>query len=71
MNEFLVCWILLSVSLVMAAPVIIHKIRDDANQHDTTVESGPREKNEEIVDDGGIRLEVAVSRDAMKKELET
>ncbi|RAL62467.1 hypothetical protein DID88_005033 [Monilinia fructigena] len=31
MNELLICWILLAISLVIAAPVIIYKIRDEAD----------------------------------------
>jgi hypothetical protein len=71
MNEFLICWIILAVSLAMAAPVIIHKIRDDEDQHHTVVESGPREKIEEVVDAGENPQEAVVVGDAMAKELET
>jgi hypothetical protein len=73
-NELLICWILLAVSLAMAAPVIIHKIRDESNdedQNDATVESGPREKIDEVVDGGEVPQEAAVGGDAMAKELET
>ncbi|ESZ98865.1 hypothetical protein SBOR_0723 [Sclerotinia borealis F-4128] len=52
MNEFLICWILLTVSLVIAAPVIIHKIRDevvdaDTAGEETATETGPAEIAEE------------------------
>ncbi|KAM3070919.1 hypothetical protein ACMFMG_009830 [Clarireedia jacksonii] len=70
MNELLICWILLAVSLAMAAPVVIRKIRDAADQHDAMVESGLREKNEDTVDAGSVRQEVAVSGEVIKKELE-
>ncbi|KAI9650124.1 hypothetical protein NHQ30_000137 [Ciborinia camelliae] len=47
MNEFLICWILLAVSLVVAAPVIIHKIRDEVEGEETTTEAGPAEISQE------------------------
>ncbi|PQE25288.1 DUF895 domain membrane protein [Rutstroemia sp. NJR-2017a WRK4] len=71
MNEFLICWIILAVSLAMAAPVIIHKIRDDEDQHDAVVESGPTEKMEEAVEAREMPREAVVVGDAMAKELET
>lgn len=37
-NEFLICWVLLAVSLVVAAPVIIYKIRDETDEEDTAGE---------------------------------
>lgn len=52
MNEFLICWILLAVSLVVAAPVIIYKIRNETDEEDTAgeetaTETGPAGIDEE------------------------
>lgn len=38
MNEFLICWVLLAVSLVIATPVIIYKIRNEIDEVDNAGE---------------------------------
>ncbi|QSZ29762.1 hypothetical protein DSL72_004279 [Monilinia vaccinii-corymbosi] len=74
-NELLICWILLAVSLVIAAPVIIRKIRDEAEGGDTADEevatgAGPAEISGEKVSivEG---LEKRIERKPSGKNLET
>lgn len=74
-NEFLICWILLAVSLVIAVPVIIHKIRDEVNEEDsaeeeTATEMGPADIDKEKANNVKNQKTEA-DGELLEKELET
>ncbi|TEY49454.1 hypothetical protein BOTCAL_0286g00140 [Botryotinia calthae] len=50
-NEFLICWVLLAVSLFIAAPVIIYKVRDETDEEDTAGEETATEAGLARVDE--------------------
>ncbi|KAJ8070612.1 hypothetical protein OCU04_000985 [Sclerotinia nivalis] len=75
MNEFLICWILLAVSLVIAAPVIIYKIRDEVDEEDTAGEETAAEVGLAEIDEEKANAVKSLKKEAEEelpgKELET
>lgn len=74
-NEFLICWILLAVSLVIAVPVIIHKIRDEVNEEDSAEEETATEMEPADVDkekaNNVKNQKTEADGELLEKELET
>lgn len=70
MNELLICWILLAVSLVIAAPVIIYKIRDDADGEDTAGEETATDMGCAEISEEKASVKESSRRGAQRKQSE-
>ncbi|TGO55009.1 hypothetical protein BOTNAR_0254g00020 [Botryotinia narcissicola] len=70
MNEFLICWVLLAVSLVIAAPVIIHKVRNETDEEDTAGEEAATETEPTGIDEEKAKAVNSSTRRAEGKLLE-